>query len=161
MRTFTRHNSAVTLTELMAAAAICAVVSMVAWATVEMGRRETYVCRLRADTNRTAFNTLQSIQTEIMRAKSIEVPDPYYPHYDSIQLTIPTDTGDVRRCFRLEAGQLVADFRDEGGPFEAYSGISELTFDILDEPVNTIVEVTCQSATNGETVAMRLPLGSW
>jgi hypothetical protein len=151
-----RHNRAATLVELVSASAIAFVVLLVGWASVEMTQRETYATMTRVDTSRSVHGVLQAIETNIMRAQTIQVPDPDYTNVPSIQVQIPLDTGMVRRAYRLEDGFLVVDFKDEANEaFIAFEGVGELEFDVLDAPTNSLIEIVCTVTIREQTITMR------
>jgi len=152
----TRRTRGMTLTELAAASAVTAVVLLIAYATLEMGRRGTADVLGLVDTSRNVFNTLRTIEYDIMRAEQIEVPDPDYPEYDSIQVRVPTGAGVVRRAFRQEGDALIMDYKDElDAPYAAFDGVSSLTFTPLDAPTNSIIEIDCVTAGEGHTIHMQ------
>lgn len=145
-----------TLTELMAAMASVMVIVLVGWATVEMGHREVLTASARAESNQTIFAVIQAIEENVMQASAVAIPDPDYSANSSIQITVPTETGSVRRAYRLEDNALVIDYKDESaGPFAAFSGVTALNFTALDEPTNSLIQVTCTVAFGGEAVNMR------
>lgn len=156
MRRMRTRSSALSLTELANCIAIAAVIMLVGWVSVEMGRRETVVARARTESSRSVFAVLSRIEHEIMRAATVEIPDPDYPYVDSIQLEVPVSGSTVRRAFRLEGDDLVVDLKDEGvAPYVAFSGISSLRFSFLDSPTNSLVEITCQCDVDGQEIDMR------
>ena len=151
-----RRAAAFTLVELSLAIVAAAVLMLSVWAAWEMGWRETWATQARAETARNAVAVLRSITHEIMRAETIEVPDPNHNKLDSIQLHVPVPGGAVRRAFRLEGDALIMDLKDEAAaPFAAFEGLSELTFTVLDPPVNSVVEISCSCADYGQSTAMR------
>jgi len=145
-----------TLTELSLAVVIAMVITIVGWAAVEMGHSEILSATARADSNRSVFAVLRSIQENILRASAIEVPDPDYPELDSIQMTVPTETGTVRRAFRLDDHTLVIDYKDEAAaPYGVFEPVEALSFTALDAPTNSLIEVTCRATGRNETINMR------
>ncbi len=147
---------ALTLVEMLLATAIAAVLSIVGWATWEMGRSDTSTAMSRGEQSRHSFSVLQIIEQEVMRASTIEVPDPDHADVDSIQLHVPTATDVVRRAFRLENGDLVIEMKDEGArPFVAFPGLVDLSFTVLDPPVNSLVRISCTSGDGEQAVIMQ------
>jgi len=156
MRRLKNNVSALSLTELMSCTAIGAVVAMVAWVTVEMGRREVIVSRARTESSRNVFGSLSRMEHEVMRASMVQIPDPDYENADSIQLMVPFYGSTVRRAFRLEDGDLIVDVKDElAEPYVAFSGISSLDFSFLDGPTNSLVEIACMGNVDGQQIDMR------
>ena len=103
-----RHSRcATTLVELAIASAAGSVIALVAFATVEMSRRETAAAFDRTEMNRNAFAVLRAIEHNVMRAATIAIPDPDYPQYESMEVTIPLETGEVRRGFRRVDGEFI------------------------------------------------------
>jgi len=157
---FRNYDRAVTIPELMIAIAAAAVLVLAGWAMWEMTRRETVAARARAECSRVAFAVLQRIQQEVMRAETIEVPDPDHATAGTIQLHVPDpDTGPgatVRRAFRLDGDEFIIDLKDENvAPFAPFDGISGLTFTVQDPPMNSRVLITCSASSKGEQVEMR------
>ena len=145
-----------TLTELSLAIVIAMVVAIVGWVTVEMGHREILTASAHAESNRSVFTVVKSIEENILRAAAIDLPDPDYPELDSIQMTVPTETGTVRRAFRLDNQTLVVDYKDESAaPYEAFGQVDTLTFTALDAPTNSLIEVTCRATVRNQTINMR------
>jgi len=150
------HSLGMTLTELAAASAVTAVVLLIAYATLEMGRKATSDALGRMETSRNAFNVLRSIEYDVLRAQQIEVPDPDYPSYPSIQVRVPTDTGVVRRAFRKDGDALIMDYKDEAdSPHVAFDGVSSLTFTPLDAPTNSVIKIECAAAGQGYAIQMQ------
>ena len=51
---------------------------------------------------------------------------------------------------------LVVDGKDEGGaPYQAFSGVTSLTFNALDAPTNSLIEIGCTVTIEGESIHMR------
>lgn len=145
-----------TLVELAIAMSTAMVIVLIGWATVEMGHRNALIASARAESNRTIFAVMQSIEENIMQASAIQIPDPSYPDANSIQITVPSDAGDVRRAYRLEAGALVIDYKDEeASAFDAFEGVTALAFTALDSPTNSLIEVTCTTTVDDQAVDMR------
>ena len=156
MRRFSSRAAGFSLTELMVALTVSAVVLLIGWATWEMGWRETWAAHARAKTSRNTFAALQTVSRDVMRAQTIEVPDPGHTKVDSIQVSVLTSSGLVRRAYRLEGDALIVDRKDEGvAPYEAFDGISALSFKILDAPTNGMVEISCALSARGRTLQMQ------
>ena len=151
-----RKAAAFTLTEFAVAIVAATVLMLVAWAAWEMSWRQTWATLARSETARNTVAVLRSITHEVMRAETIEVPDPDHDDADSIQLHVPVTGGTVRRAFRLEGDALIMDLKDEAAaPFAAFEGLSELTFSVLDPPINSMVEISCSCTDYGQATAMR------
>jgi type II secretory pathway pseudopilin PulG len=144
-----------TLVELMVAMTIAAVLATTAWLAWEISCRETAAATAASAAQRNAFSTLRRIEQEVMRAETIQVPDPEYAA-PSMQLNIPSGGGTVRRAFRLEGGALIVDLKDEmAAPYEAFSGLTALSFVVLDPPTSSQVRITCSAASNRQSVQMQ------
>ena len=132
-----------------------AVLVLAGWAMWEASRREQLTARRRAECSRTTFAILQRISRAVMRAETIDVPDPDHGG-QSIQLHVPETGGTVRRAFRLSGDALIMDLKDEGvSPITIFDEISSLTFTILDAPTNSRVEIACSVMIDGEQVQMQ------
>ena len=105
-----RRDVGMTLTELATASAIGMMVVLIGWVTVEMSHRETASTLSRTESSRTLFGAIKTIEDDILRSQTIEVPDPDYPDHNSIQLHIPLESGTVRRAYRLDGTTLIAPF---------------------------------------------------
>ena len=151
-----RKAAAFTLTEFAVAIVAATVLMLVAWAAWEMSWRQTWATLARSETARNTVAVLRSITHEVMRAETIEVPDPDHNKVDSIQLHVPVAGGTVRRAFRIEGDALILDLKDEvAAPFTAFEGLSELTFTVLDPPMNSVVEISCSCTEYGQAIVMR------
>ena len=151
-----RSMLGMTLPELAAALAIASVVVLAGGVTMEMTQRETYTSLARTESSHTVFGVLHCIEADVMRAQTIEVPDPDYPNHDSIQLRVPLSSGIVRRAFRREGTTLVIDCKDEAdSPRTVFEGISSLSFTALDAPTNSLIEIACTTTNKGQDVHMR------
>jgi prepilin-type N-terminal cleavage/methylation domain-containing protein len=146
----------VTLVEMAVAMLIGAIILMTAWVTWEISWRQTVAASNAGACQRNAFSALRRIEQEVMRAEVIQVPDPDHPSVPSMQLRIPNGAGTLRRAFRLQEGALIVDLKDEGvDPYEAFDGLSALSFTLLDAPANSQVRVTCDAAQHGQAVQMQ------
>ena len=155
MRFPRRRRAAISMVELLIAVVVAAVVMLFVAATWEMGWRQIVVARERSRAADSGFVVLRRIEQEVMRARTIEVPDPDYAGAPSIQLTVPVGSSEVRRAFRLVGDELMQDQKDEGiEPFAAFEDVQALEFTILDAEATT-VEITCTAARNGRTIDMR------
>ncbi len=155
IRCATRRR-ALTLVELMVCAAIAAILLLTAWATWEISCRETNTARVLGVCQREVFSALRRIEHEVMRAAVIQVPDPDYVMVPSVQLRVLKEGDSVRRAFRLVDGALIVDLKDEGvAPYEAFNGLSELSFSVLDAPTNSQVQIICTGTRNGHSVQMQ------
>lgn len=156
MRQPSGQFSGLTMVEMMTALAIGSIVLLVGWSVWEMTWRGVVAARAEAEAARGAFNALQRIEQEVQRGMTLQTPDPAYPNLPSILVTVPTTGNPVRRAFRLVNGNLIVDLKDEGvAPYPAFSGITNLTFNILNAPVNSQVEIVCTCVNNGRSNTMR------
>lgn len=145
-----------TMVELMTALAIGSIVLLVGWTVWEMTWRSVVQARAETESARGAFGVLQRIQQEVQRGATVQIPDPAYPGVPSIQVTVPTTSGLLRRAFRLTGNNLIVDLKDEGvAAYTAFSGVTSLTFNLLDPPVNSEVEIICTFTNNGRANTMR------
>ena len=149
------NESGLTIIELLIAVVASIIIVLIGWIVWEYSIRQTTISRSSAAASRNAFSVLRRIEQEVMRARSVQVPDPDYGSVPSMQLVVPTDAGDVRRAFRLVEGVLIVHWKDEAaGQVDAFADISGLTITALDSPSNTRVQIACQSTVNGESVEM-------
>jgi len=152
-------DSGLSLMELTMAIIVSAVIMLVVSASLELTWRHAGRARARTESASSAFAVLDHIEKDIMRCAALEVPDPDYgkaKDVDSIQVYIPTDSGTVRRAFRLENGALVVDHKDEGvEPHTPFAGLTSLTFTILDEPYNSLVQISCTTEVKGKALQMQ------
>jgi len=155
-RTNKRADYGATLTELGAAIAIAFVIALVAGVTIEMSNRETHAALMRVETSRSVFATVQSIENNVMRAETIEIPDPDHPDLDSIQMTVPLSSGTVRRAFRVENGWLMVDYKDESNaPYQAFANVTSLAFTSLDPPTDSLIQIACTTSIGGKAIQMK------
>lgn len=151
-----KTESGLSLVELMITIAAAAIIALTGWMVWMYSIRQTNTGRASATASRNAVSVLERIEQEVMRAETIEIPDPDYAGVPSMQLVVPTDAGDVRRAFRLEDGTVIVHWKDEAqGQVDVFSDISGLTFTILDSPTNSRVEIVCESTVNNESVEMK------
>jgi len=152
-----RHAGATafTLAELMIAITAAAVLMLAGFALWTFSYRQMAVARARSTASQTAFAVLQRIEQEVMRAETVDVPDPDHANSDSIQLQVPVDGGSVRRSFRLSDDELIIDLKDEGDVIVAFDDIASLGFEVLDAPQNTQVRISCRVEVRGEGVDMQ------
>jgi hypothetical protein len=147
---------AATLVELAVALAVGFVVVLIGWASVEMTQRETLATMTRVETSRNTQGVMGAIETNVMRAREIRVPDPDYGTADSMELIVASPSGDVRRAYRLDGDRLIIDFKDEqDAPHASWEGVQSLAFDVLDPPTNSLVEITCTVEMGGDPIQMR------
>lgn len=151
-----KRQLGVTLVELAVAITIGSVVLLIAWASWEVCWRQTAAASNAGACQRNAFGALERISQEIMRAETILVPDPEFPNAPSIQLRIPNGDDGLRRAFRLLNGALIVDLKDENvDPYEAFTGLSDLSFTLLDSPTNSRVRIACTASFRGQSIQMR------
>jgi hypothetical protein len=154
MKRFHATGRGVTLLELvvsMASASIALLIGLTAWG-VGWTQYENvqYASRAYLD----AFGVMNSIQEQVQRCSTIEVPDPDNAQYNSIQLLVPNQAGGtVRRAFRLVGNNLIMQWKDENvGPLTLFSDVT--SFSAVIQPVTTLVQLTCTCADGTETVTM-------
>ena len=156
MRWFAASRKSMTMVELMVATAISAVVMLVGWASWEMCLRQTSAAAAATEASRNAFYVLDRIRAEVMRASTIQVPDPDHVDVASMQLFVPLSGSTVRRAFRVQNGALVVDLKDEGvASYTAFQGITSLAFAMQDAPTNAMVQISCTCVVNGRQVQMQ------
>lgn len=154
--TILRRNGGFSLSEVMVAIAITVVVMFTALASWEMSWRETSKAATASKVSKEAFGVLQQIEQEINRGQTIAIPDPDYTTVPSIQISVPTASGLKRRAFRMVNGALIKDLKDEGGaPLAVFDHVTTLTFQMLDAPTNSIVQIDCTCTFNGRAFAAR------
>jgi len=155
-RSGTDNRGGFTLPEMMVATAISVVVVFTALISWEMSWRESANAATTARVSKEAFGVLQRIEQEINRGETLQVPDPSYANIPSIEISVPTASGTVRRCFRLVNGALIADLKDEGAaPYVAFDHITALTFTVLDAPINALVQISCTCTFNNRALTMQ------
>jgi len=153
MRLKGKKLRAFTLPELGMAMAIAAIVVLIGWAMIVFTWRTVYQNRIQSDAQRIAFNAVQIIEEEVMRGAVIEIPDPDYPSLPSIQIRVPNGTSKLRRAYRFQSGNLIEQYKDEGGTARTvFSGISSMTFAYGNAPTNTIARTTCTVVAGGATI---------
>ncbi len=152
-----RRLRGTTIAELAVAMSIGMIVLLTGWVTVEMSHRETNMALTRTEVSRNVYNVLRSIEDNVLRAETIQIPDPDYPSLDSMQVLVPDGAGGtLRRAFRREGTWLVVDWKDESdAPYHAFSGVTSLTFNALDAPTNSLIEIGCTVTIEGESIHMR------
>lgn len=145
-----------TLPEMMVATAISVIVVFTALVGWEMAWRESSNAATTAKISKEAFGILQRIEQEVNRGATLQAPDPAYTNVPSIQVTIPTPTGNVRRAFRVVNNALIVDFKDEGpAPYTVFDHITAMTFTMLDPPTNSQVQISCTCTFNGRAMTMQ------
>jgi len=155
-RTRISHCGGFTLPELMVATAISVVVVFTALVGWEMSWRESANAATSAKVSKEAFSVLRQIEQEINRGQAILVPDPSYAGVPSIEIAVPTAAGVKRRGFRLVNGALIMDLKDEGvAPYALFDHVTTLTFQALDPPTNSVVQINCTCTFNGRPFAVR------
>ena len=151
-----RNDDGFTLIELMISIAAGAVLVTMVWTMWQLSCRQIAVARAHVESSSTAFAVLERIEQEVLRAKTIQVPDPDHPADSSIQLQVDTGSGVVRRAFRLAEGTLVVDMKDETAePVSVYEGIDALEFTLLDPPANSTVAIACTVNIAGQQSVLR------
>jgi len=156
MRRTRAASDGLTLVELGVATSIFAIVMLVGYVSWEMGWRG-----MRDEQNATlayqnAFNALHTMEEQVQRSNTIQVPDPDNATVPSIQLTLSLNGTTVRRAYRLSGSNLLMQWKDEGfGPKAIFTGVSSLTFTMLDAPNNTMVQLACSCTTGSRTVQMQ------
>ena len=127
MRTFAYRTTgkALTLLELMIVVVALAVLVLAGWVTWEMSHREAAAARARTQAYQNGFAAMERLKHAVMRAMSVEIPDPDYDYLDSMQVVVLKSGMPVRRAFRLVDDELTIDYKDEAvPPFVAFDGIS-------------------------------------
>ena len=156
MRRFHTAGRGVTLLEMivsMASASIAMLIGLTAWGVGwTQYKNVEYASRAYLD----AFGVMNSIQEQVQRASTIQVPDPDNTTYHSIQLLVPTQAGGtVRRAYRLVGNNLIMQWKDENaGPLTLFSDVTAFTAAIQNAPTNSIVQLTCTCADGTETISM-------
>jgi Tfp pilus assembly protein PilE len=155
MRHFRTASRGVSLVELGVALVIAAVALLIGTTAWVMGWTQLENMRNASQTYMDAFGVMNSIQEQVERSNTIEVPDPDYTQYNSIQLLVPNGSGsNVRRAYRLVGNTLIMQWKDENvGPVTIFSDVTSFSASILNAPTNSIVQLncTCVNATQSGT----------
>lgn len=155
-----------TLTEFVVAMAIFAVVMLVGMTSWEMTWD---AIRNENDATldyQTAFGALETMAEQVERSNTIQIPDPDNKNVPSMQLLVKpvwnsslgnsAYGGSVRRAYRLSGNKLIMEWKDEGDTVSSvYSGITSLTFTMLDAPNNTEVQIALTCTQGGRVVNMQ------
>ena len=105
-----------------------------------------------------AFGVMNSVQEQVQRASTIQVPDPNNTTVPSIQLLVPNQAvpnTTVRRAYRLVGNNLIMEWKDEGvGPVTIFSNVTAFSAVIQNAPTNSLVQITCTCVDGTETTSM-------
>jgi hypothetical protein len=153
MRHFRTASRGISLVELgvsLGIAAVALLIGMTAWA---MGWTQLQSMRNASRTYMDAFGVMNSIQEQVERSNTIEVPDPDYTQYNSIQLLVPNGSGsNLRRAYRLVGNNLIMQWKDENiGPVTIFSDVTSFSASMLDAPTNSLVQLNCTCANGTES----------
>jgi hypothetical protein len=113
-----------------------------------------------------AFGALHAMAEQVQRSNTIQVPDPDNTGVPSMQVLVPplwnpslgnsAYGGNVRRAYRLVGKSLISEWKDEGDAVTTiYTGVSALTFTVLDSPTNTEVQIALSCTQGNRTVQMQ------
>ena len=144
------------LVEFAVAMAIFAVVMLVGLATWQIAWGGVRDERNATLAHENAFGALHAIEEQVQRSNTIQIPDPDNPSLPSIQLLLSPLGTNVRRAFRLVGNNLIMEWKDENtGARTIFTGVSSLTFTMLDAPNNTLVQIACSCTQRNRTVQMQ------
>ena len=150
--TIRRGISLVELVVSMAAASVAMLIGLTSWG-IGWTQYEAveYASRAYLD----AFGVMNSIQEQVQRCNTIQVPDPDNAAYHSIQLLVPNGAGaNLRRAYRLVGNNLIMQWKDEGvGPITVFSDVTSFTVSILNAPTNSLVQINCTCVDESETIS--------
>jgi hypothetical protein len=156
MRRFRSTSRGLSLIELavsMASASIAMLIGLTAWG-VGWTQYENVENASRAYLD--AFGVMNSIEEQVQRCTTIQVPDPDNPSVNSIQLLIPNQSGSgtLRRAYRRVGNTFIMQWKDENvGPVTVFSDVTSFTATILNAPTNSLVQLNCTCADGTATVS--------
>lgn len=154
--TTTKDRGGFTLPEVMVAIAISVVVVFTALAGWEIAWRHSSEAATAAKVSKEAFGVMRQIEEEINRGQTVTIPDAAHAGVPSIEIGVPTATGVKRRAFRLVDGAVIMDLKDEGAaPTEIFDHVTALTFQALDPPTNSMVQINVTCTFNGRPFALQ------
>jgi len=154
--TTTKGRGGFTLSEMMVALAVSVVLVFTALAGWEIAWRQSSEARTASKVSKEAFGVLRQIEEEIHRGQTVTIPDAAYASVPSIEIGVPTDTGIKRRAFRLVNGALFMEFKDEGvAPTQIFDHVTALTFQALDPPTNSAVQINVTCTFNNRAFALQ------
>jgi len=159
-------SSGMTLVEFAVATATFAVVMLVGLVSWQMGWDGMRDERNATTDYESAFGALHTMVEQVQRSNSITVPDPDNTGVPSMQVLVsplwntslgnPSYGKNVRRAYRLVGTSLIMEWKDEGDLVSTIcTGVSALTFTILDSPTNTEVQIACSCTQGTRTVRMQ------
>ena len=156
MRRSHSTSRGITLVELvvsMASASIALLIGLTAWG---VGWTQYENVQYASKAYLDAFGVMNSIQEQVQRCTTIQVPDPDNAAYHSIQLVVPQQGGGtVRRAYRLVGNNLIMQWKDENiGPLTIFSDVTSFTAAIQNAPTNSLVQLNCTCADGTETISM-------
>jgi hypothetical protein len=151
-RTIGRGISLIELVVSMAAASVAMLIGLTSWGIGwTQYKNVQYASRAYLD----AFGVMNSIQEQVQRCNTIQVPDPDNTGYHSIQLLVPNGSGaNLRRAYRLVGNNLIMQWKDENvGPMTIFSDVTSFSATILNAPTNSLVQLNCTCADGTETIS--------
>jgi hypothetical protein len=148
-----RGLSLVELVISMAAASVVMLIGMTMWV---LGWSQFEGVQHASLAYQDAFGVMNSIQEQVQRCNTIQVPDPDHAANNSIQLLVPNGAGtNLRRAYRRVGNNLIMEWKDEGiGPVTTFSDVTAFTASIQDAPTNSLVQLNCTCVDGSETISM-------
>ena len=156
MRRFDATSRGLSLIELVVSIAAASIALLIGLTTWELGWRGIRDVQYANVAYQNAFGAMNSIEEQVQRCNTIQIPDPNNTAYNSIQLLVPNGSGtNLRRAFRLVGSNLIMEWKDEGiGPMTIFSNVSSFSATMLDAPTNSLVQLNCACAAGTKRVSM-------